>query len=193
VSRLDVEKEALRGAQVSVWHPWFAAEASLFESQIAQFNTENEWGIVVHAESKGNYGELFLQTEAALEESAAPQVVIGFPEHALSWGDHVVELDLYVEDPLYGLSSSEVSDFSPVIWSQDEVNGKRYGVPAQRTARFLLYNQTWARELGFNSPPGTASEFERQACAAHKALGSDQDPNNDPLGGWLIDTHLSPG
>ena len=76
-----------------------------------------------------------------------------------------------------------------MIWDQDEVDGKRLGVPAQRTARFLLYNQSWARELGFESPPATSAEFEQQACAAHKALGTDEDPNNDALGGWLIDTH----
>ena len=54
-SSLNVQKEALRGAQVNVWHPWFGAEASLFESQVAQFNTENEWGIVVSAQSQGNF------------------------------------------------------------------------------------------------------------------------------------------
>ena len=188
-SSLNVEREALRGAQVEVWHPWFAAEASLFESQVAQFNTENEWGIVVQAHSPGTYSELFLQTQAALEESTAPQVVVGFPEHALAWGDHVVDLNPYVQDPLYGFSPSELSDFPPVIWNQEEVDGKRYGVPAQRTARFILYNQGWGRELGFDSPPVNASQFEQQACAAHKALGSDQDPDNDPLGGWLIDVH----
>lgn len=188
-SRLNVDREALRGAQVNVWHPWFAAEASLFESQVAQFNTENEWGIIVSAESKGNYSELFLQTETALEESAHPQIVIAFPEHALTWQERVVDLTPYVSDPMYGLSPSDVSDFPEVIWNQDEVDGERYGVPAQRTARFILYNQSWARELGFDSPPATSSEFEQQACAAHKALGSDQDANNDALGGWLIDTH----
>ena len=186
-SSLNVEREALRGAQVEVWHSWFGAEASLFESQVSEFNTENEWGIVVQAHSQGNYSELFLQTQAALEESAAPQVVIGFPEHGLAWGDHVVDLKPYVQDPLYGFSPVELSDFPPVIWNQEEVDGKRYGVPAQRTARFILYNQGWARELGFDSPPLNASEFEQQACAAHKALGADQDPDNDPLGGWLID------
>ena len=70
------------------------------------------------------------------------------------------------------------------------MDGKRFGVPAQRTARFILYNQSWARELGFDSaPPTTSAEFEQQACAAHKALGTDEDPNNDALGGWLIDTN----
>jgi ABC-type glycerol-3-phosphate transport system substrate-binding protein len=189
VSNLKVEKEALRGVQVKLWHPWFGAEASLIESQVAKFNTENEWGIVVSAESKGNYSELFTQTEAALQDSTYPQIVIGFPEHALEWQDHVLDMTPYVSDPLYGFNPSEISDFPTVIWDQDEVDGKRFGMPAQRTARFILYNQSWARELGFDSPPATSSEFEQQACGAHKALGSDEDPNNDALGGWLIDTN----
>jgi ABC-type glycerol-3-phosphate transport system substrate-binding protein len=124
-----------------------------------------------------------------MADSTYPQLVIGFPEHALEWQEHVVDLTPYVSDPVYGLSSLDISDFPSVIWAQDEVDGVRFGVPAQRTARFLLYNQSWARELGFASPPATAAEFEQQACAAHEALGSDADPNNDALGGWLIDTH----
>ena len=187
-SSLNVEKEALRGVQVNVWHPWFGSEASLFESQVAKFNTENEWGIIADAASQGNYSELFLQTRTALEENTNPQIVIAFPEHALEWQEHVVDLTPYVNDPLYGWTPAEVSDFPEIIWTQDEVDGKRFGIPAQRTARFLLYNESWARELGFGSPPATSAEFEQQACAAHKALSTDEDPNNNALGGWLIDT-----
>jgi len=189
VSRLNVGEEALRGAEVSVWHPWFGAEASLFESQIAQFNTVNEWGIVVRAESKTNYSELFSQTDEALSRSGNPDIVIAFPEHALEWREHVVDLNAYVHDPVYGISSLEISDFPSVIWMQDEVEGLRLGMPAQRSARFILYNQTWARELGFDSPPKTSSDFERQACAANRALNNDEDPDNNALGGWLIDAN----
>ena len=188
-SSLNVDEEALRGVRVEVWHPWFGAQANLFESQVAKFNTENEWGIIVSAEGMSNYSELFLQTDAAVAESAQPQIVIAFPEHALTWGDHVLDLKPYVNDPGYGLSPSEISDFPAVIWQQDEVDGKRFGVPAQRTGRFMLYNQSWARELGFDSPPATSSEFEQQACAAHRALVEDEDANNDALGGWLIDAN----
>ncbi|MCC6499825.1 MAG: extracellular solute-binding protein [Anaerolineales bacterium] len=187
-SQLGVEKDALRGKQVNIWHPWFGAQASLFESQVAQFNAENEWGIVVVAESKNNYNEIFSQTSAALENSSAPQIVIALPEHALAWGDDVTDLNPYVHDPEFGMSALEMSDFANVIWRQDEVGGKRFGAPAQRTARFILYNSTWARGLGFDSPPQNSSEFEAQACAAHDALTKDSDPNNDSLGGWLIDS-----
>ena len=189
VSTLKVDKELLRGAQVTVWHPWFGAQASLFESQVAEFNSENEWGIVVHAQGKSSYAELFAETNAALEKKTNPDVVIAFPEHAFGWGNRVVDLTPYVNDPQYGFTATDILDFPPVIWDQDNVEGKRFGVPAQRTARFLLYNQTWARELGFDSPPATAADFEKQACAANKALAADNDPNNNALGGWIVDTN----
>ena len=188
VSKLNVKKEALRGVQIKVWHPWFGAQAGLFESQVAQFNKENEWGIVVNAVSKENYSELYSQTTTALKDASNPQVVIAFPEHALGWSDKVVNLNTYLHDPDYGMSALDISDFANAVWMQDEVNEKRFGVPAQRTARFIFYNQSWARELGFSAAPKTSAEFEQQACAAHTALGKDTDPNNDALGGWLIDT-----
>jgi ABC-type glycerol-3-phosphate transport system substrate-binding protein len=115
--------------------------------------------------------------------------VIALPDHALAWREKVVDLNVYLQEPEYGFSAQEISDFPNVIWRQDEVDGIRYGLPAQRTARFLLYNESWARELGFLAPPKTATEFQTQACAAHAALGKDGDPRNDALGGWLIDTH----
>jgi ABC-type glycerol-3-phosphate transport system substrate-binding protein len=189
VSRLGVEKEALRGAQVTVWHPWFGAEASLFELQVAQFNSINEWGIVVRAEGKGNFSELFAQTDAALQSGAQPAMVIALPEHSLAWREKVTDLNPYLRDPDYGMSALEMSEFATTIWMQDEADGVRLGMPAQRTGRFILYNRTWARELGFFSPPETSFDFEAQACAANKALAGDADPNNDALGGWMIDSH----
>ena len=187
VSKLNVEKEALRGVQVKVWHPWFGAQASLFESQVAQFNKENEWGIIVSAEGQQNYSELYSQTTNALNDSTNPQIVVALPEHALGWDTKVVDLNTYLHDPDYGMSALDISDFANAVWLQDEVDGKRYGMPAQRTARFIFYNQSWARELGFSAPPKTSAEFEQQACAAHAALGKDADTGNDALGGWLID------
>ena len=188
-SRLNVEAEALRGVQVTVWHPWFGAQASLFESQVAEFNKTNQWGIVVRAESKENFSELYQQTTSALSNSTNPQIAIALPEYALEWKDNVVDLNAYLHDPEYGMSALEISDFANAIWMQDEAGGIRYGLPAQRTARLILYNRTWARELGLDAAPTTPSEFDAQACAAHAALGRDADKNNDALGGWLIDVH----
>jgi ABC-type glycerol-3-phosphate transport system substrate-binding protein len=117
--------------------------------------------------------------------------VIGLPEYAVEWHaqEAVLELDLYVSDPVYGLSEAEIADFPSVFWEQDQVAGVRLGVPAQRTARLLLYNQTWAGDLGFDDPPVTAREFQEQACQANLSMRADQDLQNDGKGGWLIDAH----
>ena len=190
-SLLGTTAEALRGVQVEVWHAWFGPEAALLEAQIAEFNSGNSWGITIHAASQGDYSSLFDNVTAALESDERPDVVVAFPEHALAWStsDAVVDLDDYVRDPLWGFSESDLADFPAAFLAQDRVGDKRLGMPAQRSARFLLYNQTWGRELGFDSPPTTADEFRAQACAANQAMRSDEDPKNDGQGGWIVDTH----
>ncbi len=191
VSRLNVEADALQGITVDVWHPWRGPEASLFEQQVQDFNRINPWGISVQAEGMQTYTELFERISPTIYGPDRPDVVISLPEHALIWDEDEAVLDLnpYVNDPLFGLSDTEISDFPTVFWAQDEVNGKRYGVPAQRTGRFILYNLTWAKELGFDDPPASADQFKQQACAGNKSKLSDEDPQNDGTGGWLVDTH----
>lgn len=190
-SRLGVEEEALHGLTVDVWHPWYGAPASLFESQVDEFNETNPWGILVRVTSQQNYTELYAQAGAAVHGPNRPDVVIGLPEYAVEWHaqEAVLDLNPYISDPRYGLSGPEISDFPSVFWEQDQVGDVRLGMPAQRTARFLLYNQTWAEELGFDGPPVTANEFQEQACKANLSMRTDQDPQNDGKGGWLIDAH----
>jgi ABC-type glycerol-3-phosphate transport system substrate-binding protein len=75
-----------------------------------------------------------------------------------------------------------------VFWNQDYVSGRWVAIPAQRTARFLLWNKTWAGELGFDSPPESQNDFRQQSCRAHTSMASDATPNNDGKGGWIIDS-----
>jgi multiple sugar transport system substrate-binding protein len=190
-SRLGVPPEALQGLTVDVWHPWYGVPANLFEAQVEEFNSTNPWGIQVQAKSLQNYNELYEQVSEAVYGPDRPDVVIGLPEYAVEWHaqEAVLELDPYVSDPVYGLSEAEIADFPSVFWEQDQVAGVRLGMPAQRTARFLLYNQTWAGELGFDDPPVTPREFQEQACKANLSMHADPDPQHDGRGGWLIDAH----
>ena len=45
--------------------------------------------------------------------------------------------------------------------------------------------------MGFTQPPATIEAFTEQACAAAGFFFSDEDPTNDGLGGWVIDTSTS--
>jgi ABC-type glycerol-3-phosphate transport system substrate-binding protein len=189
-SRLGVEKEALRGLTIQAWYPWFGVEASLFESQVREFNGSNEWGIVVEPTSQLNYTQLFETVTTSLPTPDRPDVVIAFPEHGLAWyaSGRVVDLNQYINDELYGWTAADLQDFPPVFWAQDSSGEKRLGLPAQRSARFILYDVTWARGLGFDSAPSTADEFRAQACSAHQSMLADQVRQNDAQGGWLVDT-----
>ncbi|HTP00617.1 MAG TPA: extracellular solute-binding protein [Anaerolineales bacterium] len=192
-SNIGIPEEALKGVKVEVWMPWFGVDANLFESQVDEFNKTNPWGITVETTSQSNYTELYNNVTAALPTPARPQLVIAFPEHAFGWdtSGQVVDLTRYVNDPKYGFSDEEVRDFPPVFWSQDTIGQKRVGVPAERTARFMLYNESWARELGYLSAPKTASDFRQQACAAHQTMLKNTDRKDDGQGGWLVDTNAT--
>lgn len=190
-SRIEVPKEALKGVTIQVWHPWFGVESNLFESQVKEFNRTNEWGIAVRSTSQSNYTQLYENVTASLPTPNKPQLVIALPEHALGWDadGFVADLTDYVNDPQYGFTNDDVKDFPSVFWNQDSMGGKRLGVPAQRSARFLLYDVSWARQLGFDAAPANADDFRQQACRARQTMLTDNDNTNDGLGGWLVDTN----
>jgi ABC-type glycerol-3-phosphate transport system substrate-binding protein len=127
---------------------------------------------------------------AALPTPNRPQVVIAFPDHALGWDadGYVTDLTDYINDSEFGFGNDEIKDFPLVFWNQDSVGTKQLGVPAERSARFLLYDVTWAQQLGFDAAPANSTEFHTQACAAHQTMLSDTDKKNDGQGGWLVDT-----
>ena len=189
--QLGIQKEALKGVKIQVWDPWFGVESSLFESQVKEFNQTNEWGIIVQSTSQINYGQLYDNTTAALPTVNRPQLVIALPEQALEWNanDYVVDLNPYVNDSVYGFNSTDAKDFPAVFLTQDTVGGKILGLPAERSARLLLYNVSWARQLGFDAAPSTADEFRQQACRAHQFMLTDTTRSNDAQGGWLVDTN----
>ncbi|HET6845344.1 MAG TPA: extracellular solute-binding protein [Anaerolineales bacterium] len=180
----------LHGVGIEIWHPWYGPESGLIDSQIAEFNRDNEWGITVRGQGHTSFTEMWDHVNDSLQAGAGPQLAIALPEHAVAWdaANHVVDLTPYINDLSYGLSQDGISDFPGAFWEQDLAGDRQLALPAERSATFLTYNETWARKLGFSKPPVTAQQFRDQACAAHAALGQDSDPSNDGRGGWLIRT-----
>lgn len=187
---IDVDPQALRGVTIQVWQAFAGAAAGVFIDQVAQFNLSNEWGIQVVPGNYSDYITLFETVEQAAAAGSAPDMLAALPEQILAWNDSSLLLDLtpYMGDPAWGMGA-ELNDMPEVFLAQDAVEGKQLGLPAQRSARFIYYNQSWARELGFNEPPATAEEFRQQACAANASFRSDTSPQNDGYGGWYMDTN----
>jgi multiple sugar transport system substrate-binding protein len=188
---IGVDPSALRGVNLQVWHAFSGSAYAVFISQVAQFNQANEWGIVVTGTGYGDYPTLFEAVNSALDPGGSPPgLVATLPEQTLAWNasGSVVDLSPYLADPAWGLGGDLFAGIPQVFRSQDERKGRLLGLPAQRSARFLFYNQTWAHELGFQDPPATADEFRQQACAANAAFRANSDPTDDGYGGWIVDT-----
>ncbi len=187
-SQLGVGEADLRGVQISFWHGSSGQQAELLTSWVDQFNAENEFGITVDASRHHPYIEA---VDLALQQGQPPDVLLAPVHLAAGWDQisrQVVDLNIYVQDPDFGMSAAEQTDFIAGFWEQDVVAGKRLAIPFYRTGPLLYYNRTWAGELGFDVPPADPAAFERQACAAAAANNSDQIPENDGTGGWIINT-----
>ncbi len=187
---LGADVEDVRGVHLRVWHAFTGKAAVAFETQIALFNTVNEWGITVYVERQPEYRALYEALRNVAREEQ-PNLVVALPEQiqVLADAGRLVTLNPYLADGRLGLTEETIQDIPSAFWRQDEVDGQRWAIPLARSARFLFYNQTWAHELGFNRPPVNAREFRQQACAANAALRADADVRNDGYGGWLVDTN----
>lgn len=189
VSQIDVAEADLEGVEITVWHSWYGAPQALFNLQIADFNEENPYGIKVTAAYQGSYNMLFDAVETARVDETLPDLVVALPEQIAVWyeSDTVNDLTPYMNDPNWGMTSAEQEDIPEIFLAQDQHGDAQLALPAQRTARFLLYNVTWAEELGFDSPPANFADFRKQACSANLAMRADDDLENDGKGGWIVD------
>ena len=189
IDTLGIKENDLNGIEIEIWHTWFGAPAALLDLQIAEFNKENDWGIKVRASYRGSYNMLFSDMADA-EQAERPQIIVALPEQISVWREQgtVKDLTPYISDSIWGFTTAERTDFPSAFLEQDQREDSILALPAQRTARFILYNQSWAEELGFESPPLDFDDFEEQACAANQFMRSDENLENDGKGGWIIDT-----
>ena len=148
----------------------------------------------MRASSYNGFGELDEAVDTAIMSGTLPEVVVDYGYQAQRWnGDGVLaDLNPYVDDPVWGLTSDEQADFYPEFWTEDLAQASsssetmRLGIPFYRSAYLLFYNQSWARELGFINPPTTAEQFTAQACAAAGAVAAQGNKSDQNKGGWLI-------
>lgn len=186
--QIAIQTDHLRGTSILFLHGANGDLQKALQKLTNEFNQTNRWGIDVQVSSTGSQSSLVDDLLSA-ETGQAPNLALLYPEQA--WrledkGKEVLNLQPYLEDSEVGLSSLDLKDISETSWRQDHRKGEVYGVPALRELSILVYNRTWAAELGFPNPPQTFEEFRAQACAAaQENLGSEIKENHG-TGGWLV-------
>jgi multiple sugar transport system substrate-binding protein len=178
------------GQTVTFWHVWGTGQPSDgMKSIVDNFNATNQYGITVNAVEQGQYNNLEDAMNAAIQSGDVPSVVVGYTNALSNWFkvNSIVDLNPYVNDPMWGLDQAAKSDFYEGAFAGGTIaDGARIGYPISQSANVLFYNSTWAKELGFASPPTSPEEFKAQACAAAKANNNDATPDNDGTGGFVM-------
>ena len=188
-TQLPTNLGALRGVTVSLWHGLDGESGALLAQMAAAFSQSNSWGVQVDVVSQQNLPLLVQAVETVLPTAGHPDLILAPPEYAQTWDAQglVTNLTPYIAHSQLGLSASEVNDIPAAFWKQGQVDDSQLSVPAVRTARFLFYNVSFARELGYTAPPYSADDFRQQACAANASWKTDEDQTNDGFGGWALD------
>ena len=185
-SLINVDVAALDGVEIIFWHPWIGSMADQISQQVNDFNENNAWGIHARAISTGGSGYLFEQVRQSLATGSRPDMVVASMDMIQVWqriGQVVSDLTPYINDPQWRMGADEIADIPPVFWEQESLDEQILAIPAVASMEVLFYNQSWAKELGFSTPPTTPDEFMEQACAAGK-----ERYHIDETGGWLINT-----
>ncbi len=214
-SPLGVTAAELRDLTVTIWIPWTGSNEAVLQFILDEFNQSNRWGITAEVKGFEGFGRLDEAMDAALRTSSSvdvpglapdiagstpdvpgstPDVLLDYGYQARYWDENNLFVDLrdYLDDPVWGFSANEKSDFYPDFWAEDVVHDeagspvKRLGIPYSRSAYVMFYNQSWGRDLGFSKPPTTIEELSAQACAAADELAQSGDKTSQGKGGWLV-------
>lgn len=194
VPTLPVDEGALQGTTIEFWHIHGFLLPSVdgmdtLQLLVDEFNRTNTWELRVQTRSFNNYAEIFDTIQSSIYGDL-PNLALGYNYQAISVyrsSDLLVDLNPYLQDPRWGLAQEDIEDFIPLFWQQEQDGGALLGLPFYRSGQVLFYNQSWAEELGFNTPPTSPDEFKDQACAAAAALRSEED-RREGTGGWVIDS-----
>jgi len=192
VPDIAVDTAKLEKLQIRILHPWTEDTGMQMTRLIDQFNQTNQWGIFVIEIAPGSAGLVQEKYREFVLESQVPDVLVMSPSqllHSDAVYGNILDLNPYVLSAKFGLFPQEREDFLLAFWNESVSQGKRIGIPAQRTTEMLFYNSTWAKELGFTNPPVTWGAFREQVCAANASKRKDADPVDDGLGGWIINTN----
>lgn len=170
------EKVDPKGAKVLWWHQHTKEREEGLKQMVDEFNSTNEWGIVVTAEYAGGYSEIYdkmINGISANDPSLLPNLVVGYANQVAKYqlSDALVDMDEFVDSAKWGLTAEEKADFFQGIFEADvsPVFGDghfRMAFPPNRSMEVLYYNQDWLTQMGYDGPPETWAEFKEMACKA---------------------------
>jgi len=174
-----VEAPPFEGVTVQFWHVYSDEPGEALQGLVDEFNADNEYGITVEAFDQGGHSDVEDKINAGIQSGDLPDVTMGYTNALADWHsvDSIIDMNPFINDPEYGLTEAEMNDLYPHLKASGSTpDGAWVAYPMTQSANVLVYNITWAEELGYTEAPKTSAELEEQLCAAAEAnttLGGD--------------------
>ena len=180
------------GQQVTFWYQHTRERETALQELIAEYNENNEHGIVVKGEYAGAYSDIYNKMVVGIQGDALPSLVVAYQNQAMAYyrDGGIVDIAPYMNSPKWGLSADEKSDFIQSFLEQDFIGGAQVGFPPNRSLEVFYYNVDWLRELGYDSPPRTWDEFA-QMCRLARDNPFSRSEDKDRSLGFLIEAEAS--
>lgn len=157
------------GQVITYWHNRTGDHETLLNQMVAEFNTQNPWGITVEASNQGGYGDIYQKVIAGIAGGELPNLVVAFQGQAATYqlDGALVDIDVFVHDGQWGFNDAEQADFFQGFFLHDlsPQFAMRLGFPLRRSVEVMYVNLDALAELGYDAPPTSWAALGEMACA----------------------------
>jgi len=190
--QIDLEQLDPEGQEVVFWYQHTREREEALLQLIEAFNRDNPYGFMVKGEYAGKYNDIYNKMIVGLQGGTLPNLVVAYQNQARAYyqADGIVDLTPYMDSPRWGLSEAEKRDYFEAFLQQDHIDGVQTGLPPNRSLEVLYYNIDWLRELGYEGPPRTWSEFA-EMCRKAKMQPFSQSEDKKRSLGFLLEIDAS--
>lgn len=166
-----LEKLDPGGELVVFWHALTGRDEDALLELIDDFNANNNWGIVVVGEYQGSAKTIYDTVMAGYTAQQIPSLVMTDPSLAAAYAVDGVAVPLapYLTHREWGFTRTEQNDFFTGALKIDQLpqfDNQMFSFPTCRSLQVMYFDADWLKELGFETPPQTWSDFREMACAA---------------------------
>ena len=189
---VDLETVEPKGQEITFWYQHTREREDELLKLIADFNRTNPHGITVRGEYAGKYNDIYNKMIVGLQGGSVPNLLVAYQNQARAYyrAEGIVDLTPYIHSPRWGLSREAQADYFKAFMAQDKIDGVQIGFPPNRSMEVFYYNIDWLRELGYEVPPRTWSEFA-EMCRKAKDQPFSKSVDSSRSLGFLLEIDAS--
>jgi ABC-type glycerol-3-phosphate transport system substrate-binding protein len=161
--------------RLEFWHTRRGSQEAALKAICESYEQENPDVDLVPV-YQGGYNDLLKKVRGAIQARSLPALSVAYESHVSEYmaNGAIRPLDDLLSDPQTGFSKEEIADIpEPYIRSNQyqQYGGQLLSFPFTKSNLVLFYNRSLLKKSGFEAPPATWDEFERQAAAVTAAIG----------------------